>query len=257
MSSSAYPSAFPPVDARLVAPESGYEVEDGGVVKVSPSDDLHGIRHSKLSALLEAHVAHDYEVASDMLTRLTEIDDIAPDASVFPQGRDPATGGRYIEELAFQVLNTEKLSAAAKQAVKLTARGVRRVFAIDVVRLRFFEWSPEVGWAIGNEAGCIEDRALAVPLPIAALVHSAKADDAMARALLAKQNPVLHAALLGTALAGKIEGKAEALLTILRARGLQPSGADEERIRASSEAELDARLVSALACSGVAELFEG
>ena len=81
---SARSSKFPPVDARLVAPESGYEAVDGEVVKVVPADEPHAVRHSKISALLEAHVRDEYQVASDMLSRLTEIDDTAPDVSVWP-----------------------------------------------------------------------------------------------------------------------------------------------------------------------------
>src|SRR4029453_1602720 len=101
------PMGLPAVDLRLVAPESRYEIHDGKVEYVPPSDPPHGIRHSKLSALLEAHVAEEGEVASDMLTRTSEIDDIAPDASVFHREPDPVTGGRRLEELAFEVMSTE------------------------------------------------------------------------------------------------------------------------------------------------------
>jgi Uma2 family endonuclease len=253
MTSSVRSSTLPPVDARLVAPESGYEVVDGRVVKVTPSDGPHGIRHSKISALLEAYAREGYEVASDMLTRLTEVDDMAPDVSVFPAAHDPITGGRQIEELAFEVVNTERLSKAGAKAAKLVARGVRRVFAIDVVRQRAFEWSTELdAWAICSDSSNIEDRALVMPLPIEALVRAAKTDDAIARALLSKGNPVLRTALAQS----KLEGKAEALLAILQARGLSASAAERNRIlRSRSEAELDAWLVCAFSCSSIAELL--
>src|SRR5690348_6238781 len=88
------PRQPPPVDARLVAPETRYEIDEGRVVYVPPADEPHGTLHSKMSALVEAHAAPGYEVASDMLTRTSEIDDVAPDVSVFPAPRDPATGGR-------------------------------------------------------------------------------------------------------------------------------------------------------------------
>jgi hypothetical protein len=90
---------LPPVDTRLVAPESRYEIEDGRVRYVAPADEPHATRHSKLSALLEAHVADDFDVASDMLTRTSELEDFAPDASVFPRARNPETGGRQLEQL--------------------------------------------------------------------------------------------------------------------------------------------------------------
>jgi hypothetical protein len=123
------------VDARLVAPESRYVIEDGRVRYVAPADEPHGTRHSKLSALLEAHAGDAYDVAVDMLTRTSETDDIAPDVSVFPGERDPDTGGRRLEELAFQVASTQTLGDAAKTARKLRGRGVRRVFVVDVGRL--------------------------------------------------------------------------------------------------------------------------
>jgi Uma2 family endonuclease len=130
------PATVPAVDARLVAPESRYEVDEGRVVYVAPADEPHGSRHSKVSALLEAHVRGDRDVASDMLTRSSELSDVAPDASVFPRARDPRTGGRQLEELAFEVVSTERLNEAGAKARKLAGRGVRRVFAIDVVRHR-------------------------------------------------------------------------------------------------------------------------
>jgi hypothetical protein len=61
---------------------------------VAPAAEPHATRHSKLSALLEAHVGDGYEVASDMLTRTSALDDVAPDASVFPAARGPSPNFR-------------------------------------------------------------------------------------------------------------------------------------------------------------------
>ncbi len=188
-------SKLPGIDERLVAPESGYEIDEGKLVRVSPSDPPDAIRHSKNSALLEAHVADDFEVACDMLTRLSETSDRAPDASVFPRAPDPDTGGRQIEQLAFEVVNTESLSHAAKKASDLWTRGVTARLRRGRRTLRAFEWSGELGtWRLLDLAESIEDPALAVALPLEALVRAVKADDAIARALLAKRNPVLVAA---------------------------------------------------------------
>ena len=207
---------FPPVDARLVAPETRYEIIGGEVFHVSPADDRHGIRHSKISALVEAHAADDFDVASDMLTRTSEIDDVAPDVSVFPYARDPVTGGRQLEQLAFEVVSTESLSHAGRKAATLVARGVRRVFAIDVGRARVLEWSgPLAAWSALDPGAYIEDPTLAVALPIEALLHAAKADDAIARALLAKRNPVIEAARARDRAAAEQKGVAEGI-----ARGL-------------------------------------
>jgi Uma2 family endonuclease len=258
MSSSARSNPrLPPVDARLVAPESRYEVDEGRVVYVSPSDEPHGSRHSKLSALLEAHVAEDYDVASDMLTRTSELGDMAPDASVFPRARDPETGGRQIEQLAFEVVSTEALSEAARKAHKLTARGVRRVFAVDVARLRAFEWSRELGtWQILADGAAIEDPSLAAPMPVAAMVRAAKADDAMAEALLTKKNPVLMAALARRQAQAAAEATAENIIAVPTARGLTLEAAERARILATHElATLGCWLVRAATCAKVAELF--
>jgi len=242
------------VDTRLVAPESRYEIEDGRVNYVPPADEPHGTRHSKISALLEAHARNDFEVASDMLTRTSEFDDMAPDVSVFPRDRDEA-GGRKLEQLAFEVASTESLSEAGRKADKLMGRGVRRVFVIDVTRQRAFEWSPEQqGFRSLERDSAIEDHALAAPLPIEALVHAAKADDAMAHALLAKRNPVLEAALAKQ----RIETMAEALMVVLEARGLMLDPSARARMLAERDATtLQRWLTGAATCSSVRALLDG
>jgi Uma2 family endonuclease len=260
MSSTAHPTEpdrLPAVDARLVAPESRYEIDDGKVVYVSPSDEPHGSRHSKASALFEAHVRAEYDVASDMLTRTSEVDDMAPDVSVFPRARHPETGRRQLEELAVEIVSTETLSDAARKATKLAARGVRRIFAVDTARGRGFEWSVPLGtWQILADDAVIDDACLAVPLPLAALVSAVKADDAMARALLGKHNPVLEAALSNSRRAGKIEGKAESVLRVLEARSITLSAGDRVRIlQVQDAAVLDAWLRRAATCNDAAELF--
>jgi len=224
---------------------------------VPPADEPHGTRHSKLSALLEAHAAAEYDVASDMLTRTSEANDFAPDASVFPKARNPETGGRQLEELAFEVASTERLSRAARKASELSRRGVRRVFALDVERQRAFEWSRDLGtWSLLANDSTIEDPVFAAPLPVEALVKAAKADDAMAAALLEKRNPVLQAALAASRAEGKVEGKAEALLALLAARGLEPTDAERSRILQNKDAgRLDQWFERALHAASVAELI--
>ncbi len=266
-------AAFPDVDERLVMPETRFEIIDGEVEYVPPSDEPHGTRHSKISALLEAYAARGYDVASDMLTRTSLKGDMAPDASVFPAARDPRTGGRQIEELAFEVLSTERLGHAAKKARALTDRGVRQVFAIDVERKRALVWSSATNaWKILPLDGAIEDRALALPLPLRALVDAVSSDDAVAQALLVKKNPVITTALDGAKLEGRIEGKAEgrlegerkgerkgeirALLAVLAARGLKVRKKQEKQIRAAEDETVIASwLMRAVTCTSVDELL--
>ncbi len=266
-------AGLPAVDERLVMPETRFEVIDGKVELVPPADESHGSRHSKISALLEAYAAPGYDVASDMLTRTSVKSDLAPDASVFPAARDPRTGGRQLEELAFEVLGTERPGHAAKKARALAERGVRKIFAIDVKRRSALSWSATTNtWEILPQGGAIEDRALALPLPVRALVEAMSSDDAVAQALLAKRNPVITTALddaerkgqIEGRLAGKLEGKAEgkaegrieSLLAVLAARGLKVRKKHEKRIRSTTdEAVLAGWLVGAMSCVSVDALL--
>jgi Uma2 family endonuclease len=184
------------VDAPLVAPESGYEIIDGQVIEVPPAQEPHADRNSKLAALLEAHVGDDFNVALHMLTRTSALDDFAPDASVYPVARDEETGGRQLEHLAFEVVSTETMGHSAVKAAKLLARGVRRVFALDVENRRVLEWSAQTeAWRRIADGSVLEDPCFAVALPVDALTSAAKVEDAVAAALIAKGNPVFLAAL--------------------------------------------------------------
>ncbi len=205
-------SPLPAVDEPLVAPESGFEILLGKLCKVPPAQESHAERNSKLAALLEAHVTEDFNAAVDMLTRTDEVTNFAPDASVYPAARDPETGGRQLEHLAFEVVSTETLGHAATKAALLVERGVRRVFALDVEGQRVLEWSSKKSaWRNLRAGGAIADPCFVVPLPVDALCVAAKADDAVAAALLAKKNPVLEAALQRAKIRGVAKGKTEGL----------------------------------------------
>jgi hypothetical protein len=140
-------------------------------------------------------------------------------------------------------------------------RGVRRVFAIDVERSRALEWLAERGaWCELDPAGHIEDPALAVALPIEALIHDAKADDAVARALLAKDNPVLARSRAEERVEGRVEGIAEgmarAVIVLLAARGVAVDGAARARIIAERDPQrLERWIGRAASCATTAELL--
>ena len=258
-------SELPAIDDRLVAPETRYEMYDGELVYVSPADPPHGERHLQLAALIEAHTGFEFEAAADLLTRTSKVDDIAPDVSVYPDAPHPETGGRQLEQLAFEIVSTQSLGRAAVKAAKLTARGVRRVFAIDVERSRVLEWSTDRGtWHELDAAGHIEDPALEVPLPIEAMIHAAKADDAVARALVARHNPVIEAVRARDRassraegkIEGKVEGKIEALIAILAARDIEPDSTARERIlRERDPQRLDRWIARAATSSTLAEVL--
>jgi len=267
------PTDLPPPDARLVMPECGYEIVGGEVVAVSPAHEPHGSQHSKLSALLEAYCAAGYNAASDMLTRTGLREDFAPDGSIYPIARDPTTGGRMLEELAFEVVVTESLAHAGRKAASLIRRGVRRVFAIDVERGRGLAWSSELdGWEILAADAMIEDRVLVTALAIRDLVSAGSADDAVARALVAKRNAVVRTAVeegraqgrtegraQGRAegrTEGRAQGRAEAIVAILVARGLSPRPDERDLILATDDDDVLTRWLAAVAnCTSVAALI--
>ena len=248
---------LPAIDDRLVVPETRYEMRDGELVFVSPADPPHGTRHAQLIALLEGHTGLAFEVACDLLTRTSDIADIAPDVSVYPEQANPETGGRQLEQLAFEVVSTTSLEPAGEKAADLVGRGVRRVFAVDVRRSRALEWSAALGgWQVLDATGHIVDPVLAVPLPIDALIHSARADDAVARALLSKRNPVIEEARARDRAEARARGKAEALLAVLGARGMLLDRAEHERILGECDPErVDRWIVRALTCATVTELL--
>jgi Uma2 family endonuclease len=232
---------LPRIDDRLAPPETRLEYLDGIEVFASPANPLHATHHWDLTYVLGAHVAKGYRGAVDMLTRTSETSDFAPDASIFAQGRDRKTGGRKLEELAFEVTDQQALSVPTDKARKLVARGVRRVFCVLVKQQRVMEWSRETdGWQPLQNKAVIDDACLVRPLPIAALLDAAGTDDAVARALLDKHVPALEHALAMSAaegeargkLEGKLEAKREMLVAILRKRGLSVSSSVAGRIAA-------------------------
>ena len=227
--------------------------------------------------LLEAYCAAGYNAASDMLTRTGLREDFAPDGSIYPIARDPTTGGRMLEELAFEVVVTESLAHAGRKAASLIRRGVRRVFAIDVERGRGLAWSSELdGWEILAADAMIEDRVLVTALAIRDLVSAGSADDAVARALVAKRNAVVRTAVeegraqgrtegraQGRAegrtegrTEGRAQGRAEAIVAILVARGLSPRPDERDLILATDDEDVLARWLAAVAtCTSVAALI--
>jgi len=236
-------------------PETRHEVIDGRVVYVPPSDIPHGSRHSKTSALLEAYVREGYDVVADVLTRTSGRDDLAPDVSVIPLGEDPRTGGRRLEELAFEVVSKQRLSRASKRAAALVGRGVRRVLAIDVKRKRALEWSRDTReWRLLPSGGALRDRVLVLPLPFEALVEAVKADDAVARALLAKHNPVIEEALAHS----RARGAANALLAVLAARRLRVPPKARARILACTDSRLIERWIRrAATATSIVDVLSG
>ena len=142
---------------------------------------------------LRAHVKAGFNVAVDMLTRSSMENDFAPDASVYEAARDEETGGRQLEQLAFEIVNEQALATQTTKARELTARGVRRVFVLIVKHRKMLEWSRETDAWSATPLETIDDACFVRPLDVSALVNAVDADESVLRALVAKGHPVLDA----------------------------------------------------------------
>ena len=187
---------LPAIDDNFLDEGCGHEVVDGQVYELSPANEDHGTEHFHLPGLLESCLAPAYKGAVDMLTRPKAKSNHAPDVSIFPRARDAQTGGRRVEELIFEVLDTESLAHVTTKTRALIARGVRRAFLVDVTDRSIHEWSrDDDGWRRLDDAAAIADPCFVVPVPVRALLDELLGDDTVARSLLQKNNPVLAAEL--------------------------------------------------------------
>lgn len=250
--------SFPGVDDHLVEPEvTRDEIIGGRRVVASPSNPPHATRHCDLDYVLRAYVAPGCRSASDLLTRHDEESDFATDTCIFREGIDPETGGRYLEELAFEVVAEQNQANVREKAVRMHRRGVRRIFAIFLKGETVCEWSGESGdWRPLAADYRIEDPCLVAPLAVAALLDAAAADRAVVEALLAKGNPALreHEALASRAV--EAQAKAAAILRVLELRGIALSPAQREEVRSCRDlARLDRWLSRAVLAASSAEVL--
>lgn len=258
-------TSLPAVDDHFIVEGSRVEVVKGKLLMVPPADEPHAAAHGNLGYVLRAHVSAAYVVALDMLTRTSVDSDFAPDASVYPAARDPKTGRRLLEELAFEIAWAQPLQAAGDKARELARRGVRRVFCIGLKHGRVLEWSHDTdAWSPLPDTASIEDRCFVRPIPVRVLIDATNADAAVTRALIARGNPVL-AELAATAVAeGEARGEARgqalatanAIQVILQQRDLQPTAAEIAVIKAATPDSLAKWLQRAFSVQTVAALFE-
>jgi hypothetical protein len=231
----------PAVHERLAPPETRLEYLDGVELFAAPADPPHARLHATLAYLLEAHVAPGYLTAVDMLTRTDEASDFAPDASVFPATYDARTGGRKLEELAFEISNQQGLSVATRKARELARRGVRRVFCLRVGQGRLLEWSREAdGWHVVGDEGHLDDRCFVRPVPVRVLVGSASADEAVVAALRARGVPALAAAVAEGEARGRAEGLRVGVVNLCEVLGIELGPERRAHLETLDPAELDA-----------------
>jgi hypothetical protein len=194
------PSQWPRIDDHLVPPEiSGAEVVRGQRYETMGANAEHADPHCQLDALLFHHVAPGYVAATDLQTRFTVGSDFAPDTSIRRVGRDERTGTRYLEEIAFEIVNEQHVTGprgASTKAEEMLSRGVRRVFGIFVKERAVKEWVGG-GWQTVPHDGSISDPCLATPVPVRAILDAAETKNAVARALLAQGNPEITRQRIG------------------------------------------------------------
>jgi hypothetical protein len=208
------PSAFPSLDDDLVRPETREEMVRGRLVLAMPAKEPHADRHHGLDYLTGGVVARGYVGATDLLTRTEGRSQFAADTCIRREGIDPATGQRYLEELAFEIVNEQSLRDITERAQDLSSRGVRRIVAIFVKLGEVREWSPaRNGWITLDPSSTFEDRTLTQPIPVRALLDRAAANRAVVRALYANEEP----AILEIKEEGREEGRAEMSRTAIEA----------------------------------------
>ncbi len=243
--------SFPPLDEHLVDPEvTRDEIIGGRRVVTMPAHPPHATRQFKLDYVLEPHIAPGYVGAADLLTRVDVDSDFASDACVYKDEIDPQTGIRYLEELAFEVVSEQNEGVVTEKALRMHRRGVRRIFAIFVKgERRVGEWSSESrSWSLLDPSSHIEDPCLEVPLPVAALLDAAAANQAVVEALAAQGDPTIRRR--------EAAAKAKTILQFLDARGIAVSPSlQEEILRCDDLDQLDRWARRAALASSAAEVL--
>ena len=228
------------MDERLAAPETHTQVIDGVVVQTMGANPPHAVQHAEVARIFAGCIASGYLAAVDMLTRVDRDNDRAADVSVFPAALDPKTGGRQLEELAFEVCDSERVRDVSDKARRFVARGVRRVFYVRVDAHEVYEWQrANDAWERLRDDDAIADRCFVVPIPVGALVLRVLADDTVAAALLARGNAVITAAVERARRGGRDEGRVlgvrESLLRLLVVRGVALSDAQRAKVDACDD----------------------
>lgn len=245
----------PPIDTHVVTPETREELLRGRKLYAAPSMPEHGDPHFQLDVALGTHTRPGYVGSTDLLTRVADDGNFATDTCIRREGIDPATGQRYLEELAFEVVNTQRLSEVTAKAEDLVARGVRRVFAVCARKRTVAEWRDDA-WDTLPDDGHIDDACLVAPLPVAALVRASALGAAAVRGLLARGEPELQRLLKEHEARGSLAAKRSTLRTVLDARGIARTTDDDARIDACDDnATLDRWITRAATATEREQVF--
>jgi hypothetical protein len=231
----------PRVDDRLVRPETREEIIRGRRVMAMPANPPHADQQFGVGYVIGAHLKSGFVGSSELLTRAGAGSDFATDVCVRRQGTDPETGTRYLEELAFEVVNEQSLRDITEKAEDLTARGVRRVLAVFVKKGEVCEWSAKRGaWRQLDPDATFSDPTLTRPLLVRELLDAAERDNAVARALYAKQNPVIVKVQEDSRAEGEAKGLRAAVRDLCELLDIRLTPEREATLAQMQIAELDA-----------------
>src|SRR5262249_46513123 len=134
---------FPPVDEHVVQPETREEMVRGERIYAQPALEPHGDQHFGLDYVLRGHVRDGYVGSTDLLTHVLPGSDFASDTCIRRAGKDQATGSRFLEEVAFEIVNEQPLKKVNERAEDWSRRGVRRVLGVFVKKGTVEEWMPK------------------------------------------------------------------------------------------------------------------
>jgi hypothetical protein len=252
---------FPGVDDHIVRPETREEMVRGELIIAQPAKPPHADCHARLDHVTLAHVAPGYIVSHHLLTRFGPKSNFATDVCVRKEGTDPESGDRYLEELAFVIVNEQSRHITIR-AEDIVGRGVRRLIVIFLERGTVTEWSPaEQRFVPLPLDGVLDDPTLAQPIPIRALLDAAAAKRAVTTAVWAQDDPWLIERKQEIRQQGREQGLAQgqhlSLMLMLEGRGLLPN--DEQRATIESctdPVRLQRWLRAAGRVASVAELLE-
>jgi Uma2 family endonuclease len=218
--------SLPAIDDNVLGEGGRHEIVDGEVYELSPANEDHGAEHFLLPVVLGTALKPEYKGTVDMLTRPKAASNHAPDVSILRRARDEKTGGRQVEDLIFEVIDTESLAHVTTKTRALIARGVRRAFLIDVKDRSIHEWSrDDDGWRKLADDALLTDACFVLPIPAKALVDDLLSDDTVARSLIKRGNRVLTAELQRERVAAQRAGFQHQLERRLK-RGLTPAEAE-------------------------------
>jgi hypothetical protein len=246
-------------DDRLARPETGEEYIDGECMQAMSGDAAHADPQCDLNYAVRACVAKRYVASTELLTRTDVGSDFTTDVCVRKRGIDPKTGGRYMEEVSFEVAHTQtREDLERKRIPKLLAAGVRRVIAVLIPEGDVLEWSQKGGgkWKGLPPDSYIRDRVFKTPLHVKAILDATATEKLVSQAQIAKREPHLMEVLDEHEAKGRTEGLAEAILLAFESRGVTLDAPNRQEIQGCQDTELLRNLlIKTLAASSASEIL--